>query len=197
LMLNGARRVALFSPLCRSVKKVYTLEMTMTLPFFRAQIVAIALFVGWGSPTIGYGAPGRFLPNLTEVVRPAVSVRSLDDAAVELRLALPLHHAINREAPGRVTLRIPSLGDVLVGESPLDEANVVVPVHIPPDVKARPAKNELVVEAVVYYCEETKKAICKIKSLRIFQPVTIDSASDSSVIVIDGTAVEAATPSTT
>jgi hypothetical protein len=173
----------------------------MISPKFRVQILAavttlmrgIALVGVVGAPVAVHGSPGgRFLPNLTEIVRPAVTIRSLDDATVDLRVALPLHHAINREAPGRVTLRLSSLGDVLVGESPLDEPNVSVPVHIPPDISARPSENELVVEAVVYYCEETKKAVCKIKSLRIFQPVTIEPASTTAAIVIDGAAVEAA-----
>ncbi|MFM1846739.1 MAG: hypothetical protein RL417_213 [Pseudomonadota bacterium] len=115
----------------------------------------------------------NFLPNLSEMVKPAVAVRSLRNLHVDLKIDLPTNHTVNKEAPGRVAIRSPLVGDTLIAESPLDESVVALPLHWGEPVPTV-QEGELVIEAVVYYCEESKKSVCKIRSLRIFQPVRVD-----------------------
>lgn len=128
-----------------------------------------------GAPLPGGATAANFLPNVTEVVRPAATVRSLPDLIVELKFELPPSHEINREAPGRVAVRSPMVGDALIAESPLDEKHVSLPLHWGPKAPALD-RGDIVIEAAVYFCEESKKSICKIRSLRIFQPIVVDPA---------------------
>lgn len=179
-----------FAPSVHARESVYTTEMTMTL---RTLTVLLVALLGGTADRVNAtpGAPTRFLTNLTEVVRPAVTVRSLDELTLDLRLTLPPHHTITREAPGRVTVRASALGDLVVGEVPLDTPHLTVPIAVPETISARPATTDLVVEAVVYYCEDSKKAICKIKSLRVFQPLSVDPTSNVTTLLLEDLSVEA------
>lgn len=165
-----------------------------------SQIVTVALVLGLGivslpgSP-VAAGAFERsestrstdrytnFLPNLTEFVKPAVTVRSLQDLAIEVKLELPPNHEINRAAPGRIAIRSPLIGDALIAESPLDESAVALSIHWG-DTVPTATRGDLVVEAAVYFCEEAKKGLCKIRSLRIFQPFIVDPAHGTERLTI-------------
>ncbi len=134
-------------------------------------------------------AHANFLPNLVEFVKPATAIRSLDGLVVELTVDLPPNHDINREAPGRVAIRSPLVGDALVAESPLDETRVTLPLHWGASIPALD-RGDLVIEAAVYFCDESKKAICKIRSVRVFQPVVVDPTRGAERLAVHVTVPE-------
>ena len=166
---------------------------------FRVGLAVGCLLLGGVSPALAGGATTQsptehsppnqpkarnFLPNLTEIVNPAAKVLTLRELGVDLKFDLPGNHAINVEAPGRVAIRSPLVGDALIAEGPLDTSTLALTLHWGETTPVA-TEADIVIEAVVYYCEESKKSVCKIRSVRVFQPVRVDEEHGAARLVVN------------
>ena len=106
-----------------------------------------------------------FLPNRIDIAAPPANVKSGEPVSLQLEIALPANHHLNKEAPSRVV--VTSEGTALEVKTPIKALSQVVKV---PSLAA--SNGVLDLSTMIYYCEDGNTSLCKIRGLAITQPYT-------------------------
>lgn len=136
--------------------------------FLALAALIASLFAGAPAFSDGVASAGPkkpFLPNRLDIAAPPANVKSGEPVSLQLEIALPANHHLNKEAPSRVV--VTSEGTALEVKTPIKALSQVVKV---PSLAA--SNGVLDLSTMIYYCEDGNTSLCKIRGLAITQPYT-------------------------
>jgi hypothetical protein len=120
-----------------------------------------------------------FLPNRLDIAMPAATIKSGAPVVLQLEIALPANHHLNKEAPSRVV--VTSEGTALEVKTPVKALSQRI--EVPPPAASN---GVLDLSTMIYYCEDGNTSLCKIRGLAITQPYTTANDGVTTVKVAAG-----------